>query len=98
MAGAPSMGWRHVCWFGAPGCQYLSCLCCQWNSGGTAEGEVDYFLLRHIFWLYANGNAVVPPDEPGIGDMDGSNDKIIITSVGGNFLNIPVKMLLAVKH
>ena len=72
-------------------CQYLSCLCCQWRHGkGTAEGKVDYTSAANtvIFELYNNGHAATPPDEPGIGDMDGTNDtdrginttQVVITS------------------
>ena len=45
-------------------------------SNGTASGNVDYFGPDNLvtFELYNNGHVVDPPDEPGIGDMDGSNN------------------------
>ena len=44
-----------------------------------------------IFELYNNGHAATPPDEPGIGDMDGTNDTdrgINTTFSGNHFLEV----------
>ena len=62
-------------------------------ASGTAEGKVDYSSAANtvIFELYNNGHAATPPDEPGIGDMDGTNDtdRGINTTLSGNhFLEV----------
>ena len=62
-------------------------------ASGTAEGKVDYTSAANtvIFELYNNGHAATPPDEPGIGDMDGTNDtdRGINTTLSGNhFLEV----------
>ena len=62
-------------------------------SNGTASGNVDYFGPDNLvtFELYNNGHVVDPPDEPGIGDMDGSNNTdrgVNTTPSGYHFLEV----------